>query len=1528
MTAEWDALRTLAKVEVGAAVAAQAYDLLGLVFGDLKRANAPPAPLSEAEACEETVHVAQFWRRMRFWHHVQALLVVGGLFLATISIENGVEVRAQGGAVLLAYLLLLPMALRALAPRFRGASRWRAICCIFSVSFFMSLGELFRYAFGAPFSTKDWAQLANFALLFCLSGSLPGQPARIATSGGALALTLEDTEPEDGEALPSTVPVAETMSIANSPLGQLFFVHFLRLVRATQRHGFLRAIDVPIMGHAMQAESLSVKARILLHRFLPAASAALYQDESPRAALAEAPARIGLWSRETRGLMAVLFLANTGYFLMMFTLTIVSVLFYYAPSFFANRIFTVLETEEKLVELPVDTLKRALPWVLGLFLTVIVSSTVQGQLWSILEAQLNVRITTQLSTLLYDKTLNRRNETRANEEGPSSSSQVLTLHLVDLKRVTTMLFDLFMLTNVPFELALGGYFAYRILGVSAIVGLASTLILIPLISIVSKRFSHANEQLMAARDKRMGLLNECFLGIRMIKSQAWERRFDERIQKPRTEELNQQRWTFVLESCLSIILEVNPLLVTVVALSYYTLVLHETLTPKIAFTSLAVFSELRWTLTMLPSSLTNIMQAMVSLRRICEFLLRDQVAPSPTGGADEPPKDAPRPTVAFEKATVSWPAEAGAANVFALHDLSVDFAPGRNLICGRVGAGKSLLLHALLHEAEVRSGKVVCPRSPFDGIPFDAATREAALDALNTDRWLRPDLVAFAPQTPYLMNTTLRENILFGLPLGNAKRYQAVLEACSLRGDLQQLEHGDMTDVGENGTELSGGQKARVALARAVYSRASILLLDDVLSAVDAHTAKHLAERLLAGPLIEGRTLLLVSHNVQLVGPQMDKVVYLEDRRIAFDGSGPAFLNSTHFNGLLEAKDEDEEPSEKQPEDAKLSEHGGKSRAHEHRERGSIAWRVWEAYVQASSGWSLCIVTMLLFAASSLWDLVNNAWLRDWSATIGKSTHASAWWLSWYVVLVVTGILFGVLRWVGIYTMSLLASRRLFDKMLWRTLRAPLRFHDMMTRGRLLNRFGQDLEVLDSKFARAIADVVIRVTQLLTTCIALYIVSGWRFVLALLLLTPLYTTLSKWYIATARDLQRLTSTSRTLVVNSFGNAVHGVTVLRAFGAQQRFTNEMYAVLDNNNRYIWWTNQGSRWISQMFNLISSVLVLGSCLMILLEQDVDAPAADFSITFLIDLNFNILILMRMYTIFQTSGVAVERVFEFADTIDQEAAEICEPRPSADWPEHGKIVVRDLCMRYAPGLPDVLRHVSFEVRPGTKLAVVGPTGSGKSTLANAFLRFVESHEGSITIDGVDIAQVGLTDLRSRLQIVPQDPVILSGTLRSVLDVLGEFTDEQLLEALRTVHLVDGPSSQFANLDFSIAESGTNLSQGQRQLLCLARAILRRSRVVLFDEASSSIDYDTDMRITEVIHEAFCDSSVLTIAHRLRSVIAYDQVLFLDRGSAVEIGEPHVLLQNKQSRFFQLCQSAGPAELAYLLDAAGAARKKRAQN
>ena len=1457
------------------------------------------------------VNEQTFWRRVYFLQWVFIILGALGVWVTAWTCPNN-------STLFLPFLLQVIWVYSAYNPGSISLDvRWRTIYSVFFITLFFVVCELFRGAFGYHLTTGHWINIALLTTICGLAGTAPGMPHYEVFGGKVVEVANREQERDelDEEALSTNVmQVAPCEAMNNSMIGVLFFTHVFTLIKTVWRYGKLGSLDVPVLGPELHAETLAMNMQqnLQLEQLKVGSNHSGHQDElaedeesnecTPLLRDSSHSSESSIVSPHARRLIFSFVRANAFQFLILFILTAVSVITYYAPAFFANRIFRVLESDIASKETPAQTLRRALPWVLGLFITIITSSTLQGTLWSLMEGSLTVRLTTQLSMLLFNKTMNL-----APAGHSSSTGQVFTLQLMDVDRIVSATFHLCALLTSPLELILGGYFLYRVLGISALIGLSTSIFIMPLVVLLCRALHTSNVRLMGARDKRMSLLSECFLGIRMIKAQAWESVFDERVGNTRKDELHAQKTTFVFETLMSSILEVNPLLLTFVALTCYTQVFQQVLMPSVAFTALALFTELRWVFLLLPRAAISLLQTFVSADRIATYLLNPEVAPSPISCILVKPEAS---TLRLVDATLTWPTNDEAP--FALRNVNATFSPGITLVCGRVGAGKTLLLHGLLQEARILAGYVDCPRSPRSGVPYDVQSKTAALQTLNTPQWLRSDLVAYAPQVPFLLHTNIRENILFGLPMGDGKRYQATLDACGLGPDLQELKHGDLTDVGENGTELSGGQKARIGLARAVYSRARVLLLDDVFAAVDARTCQHIITRLMrSGSFLDGRTVVLVSHNVQQVYQAVDCIVYLDNGGISFHGNPQDFLESDHFAGWQQ--DREEETHEETPPPPHLATQGTKRTA-EHREKGGISGRVWLAYIHACSGWSLSLLTMLLFALTNLWDLVTNMWLRDWSASEGR-THTNAWWLSRYGGLLAIGIFFGVLRWIGIYTMSLRASRKLFDQMIWRTLHAPLHFFDIMTRGRLLNRFGQDLEVLDTKFATAISEVAIRVTKLLATAIALYMVGGTGFVLALLALLPVYAGMAHVYMIMARDLQRLNATSRSLVMATLTHVVHGVHVIRAFGAQDHFEIEMMGTLDNYNRFVWWAAQGGRWISQMFNLTSSFLVLISCFIVLLQPNTQPASIEFSLTFLIDLNFVLLILMRMYTQLQVSAVAVERVFEFTDSIEQEASAMAETRPPTDWPQKGHIVVQDLVLRYSSDAPDVLKKISFDAPPGSKLAIVGPTGSGKSSLFQALQRLVEPRSGRVIIDGQDLSKIDLHDLRSRLYFVPQDPVILSGTLRSVLDVMNEFTDEEIYASLRAVRLVADDRTSFTNLDMPIGENGNNLSLGERQLLCVARALLHKSRVVLFDEASSSIDHTTDSLLTQCIHDVFKDSTVLTIAHRLRTVIGYDRILFLHQGRIVETGTPAALLSDKTSHFYRLCKKTGSSELQHLI-------------
>ncbi|GAA6039699.1 hypothetical protein JCM8097_001359 [Rhodosporidiobolus ruineniae] len=1388
---------------------------------------------------------------------------------------------------------------------------------------------------------------------------------------------------------------------------------------------------------------------------------------------------------------------NRPLFIIQASLSVLNAGLYYLPAFFLQRLVAFLE------ERPPPGETRSMQWgyvyCIGLFASAVFEAIVSGQLWFVSNSILATRIRVQLNTLIFSKTLLRKDvsgvsapsnsnsnskpssdadgsegsdeddEDEDEKKNPTfkSKSSITNLFSVDADRVSDFAVWSFSVYDAPVEILIGTLFLYSLIGYAALLGISVAVVFLPLNNWTSKGFTTTQDKLMATRDRRVGLMNEVLGSIRMIKFYAFEKPFEERVVKARADELHQLRNNFLLEVCFSGIWSISPILCVLISFWAYTspLLMNQELTPSTAFASLAIWNELRFSLNVIPDVLQSALQCLVSLRRIEAYLRMpeiDHLAQSSSSSSapddgDDTLVDVPQaeePPVAFQGATVTWPRNAedeedsqagddaasertSAPKAFELQDVEVEFPKGElTLVCGRLGSGKTLLLLSLLGEVDVLSGTVSCPRSSPSAIALPSLDWDAYL---TPDNWTAPHQTAFVPQQAWLQNTTLRNNITFGLPY-RERRYRAVLKACSLESDLKLLEDGDQTEIGEKGINLSGGQKARVSLARAVYSRASLLLLDDVLSAVDAHTATHIYKECLKGPLLAGRTVILVSHHVQLTAPGAKLVVELDNGRVKFAGSSEDYLQSDSFKAVAgddkegadeptsprfntavlpstspskptvkpaqpakplpksfaaivaestpnasstevsSASEDDDESSSEDEQDPQIDGPEGKLDAaasgktgngtaagegaggskkkqvevvepagassaagagetdteaeaeterkprklieEEGRAVGHVEWGVWRLYLGLCGGvlfWGVFVAT---FGGTRLADVAQSAWLAKWAGDEAK-THSVSYYLAIYACLSLLAVIIETLQGLVLYYGTLRASAKLHHRLLHAILRAPLRFFDTQALGRIQNRFAKDLESIDSALPDHVGRTIEYGLGVITTLVVISISSP-TFLIGFAILSIAYYQQARLFSYSAREFRRLDSVTKSPLFSIYSEAIAGVAVIRSFGASARFMALMLERTTRNVNYyylLWCTN---RWLSMRYSLLSAVVVgLTGYVLIAAGNKVDAALAGFTLTFSLNIANELLFLVRRWTQLELAMVGVERVKEFAE-IKQEAAEIVEPRPPAHWPQ-GQIDVRNLEIRYAPELPSVLHDLSFSIKAGEKVGIVGATGCGKSTLASSFFRFVEATSGAIVIDGIDISKIGLLDLRSRLTIVPQDPVILSGSLRSTLDMFGAYEDHEIFDALRRVHLIkegEQPDSVeaganrsvFWNLDAEVAEGGTNFSTGQRQLLCMARALLRRNKILLLDEATASTDHETDELITQTIRSEFADSTLLVIAHRLRTIIDFDKVLLLDKGKLIEFDSPAKLIEDPNSRFHALCRAAGKKELAIL--------------
>ncbi|KAJ2368208.1 hypothetical protein H4S01_001716, partial [Coemansia sp. RSA 2610] len=893
---------------------------------------------------------------------------------------------------------------------------------------------------------------------------------------------------------------------------------------------------------------------------------------------------------------------------------------------------------------------------------------------------------------------------------------------------------------------------------------------------------------------------------------------------------------------------------------------------------------------------------------------------------------------------------------FKLSDITLRFpVGGLSVIVGPTGAGKSSLLAALIGEMSLTQGRIILPTADprvLDAQLQNSKYREvielASQGPVMTD-------IAYVSQEAWLRNATIRENILFGEPY-DAERYEEVLRVCALKPDLRILRAGDSTEIGERGITLSGGQKQRVALARAVYSQRRILLIDDCLSAVDAHTAKHILNECLVGrtQLMRGRTRVLVTHHVSACLPHADFVAALRSGRVALSGSPKELQMMGHFSTEILSLDrgsgsnEDEEDrggdesvnandmtsedtyNERRSQGADADE--GLLVEDEEREQGYVRPAVWFGYMRMCGGWPFWTVVFAFVFINRAAGIMQDYWVRLWmsASSDNASSHAVTYWLGMYILLGMLGTALRLVSMINETVGAQRAARKYHEHLFTRLINAVPRFFDCTPIGRVISRFSRDMRTIDDSILGSITVLIVQITQVGSVFAIISMVTP-PFVVIALAMTVAYALLAVYYLNATRELKRLDSISMSPLLSLFSELITGVESIRAFGAQNQYTMEAMNRVDVHNRPFYMLWAANRWLCARIEFSGCIVSFSTTVLIISSLDkVDAGLAGFVLMYAISFSDYMLWFIRNYSECEISMNSVERINQYL-VLDQEATADKVDYLSSAWPSSGRVEVKDLTVEYVSGAP-VLHNLSFEVKHGEKIGVVGRTGAGKSTLSLAFLRFVEAAKGSIVVDGQDISGVSLDDLRRRITIIPQDPVLFNGTIRFNLDPFSEYPDELIWDALRRAHLVaDQPGGEageasecssleggaqetsgvFTSLDAEIKENGQNLSLGQRQLVAIARALVRRSRLVILDEATASVDFSLDSRIQRTIRgPEFADSTLFCIAHRLRTIIDYDRVLVLDKGQIAEFDTPWNLLQRSEGLFRSMCEKSGEYE------------------
>ncbi|KAL1501387.1 hypothetical protein ABEB36_006715 [Hypothenemus hampei] len=1150
-----------------------------------------------------------------------------------------------------------------------------------------------------------------------------------------------------------------------------------------------------------------------------------------------------------------------------------------------------------------------------------------------------MKIRTAACALIYRKSL-RLSKTAL---GETASGKIVNLLSSDVSRFNVVSVLVHYMWVSPLVTVIVTYFIWSEVGWASMIGILAVFVVVPIQGYMGKLSAIYRKATALKTDERVRLMDEIVSGVQVIKMYAWEKPFAKLIHFARKAELkditksSHVRGVYMAFGLFTMRVALFGTLLAI-ALS------SESITASRVFVIISYLNVISKTMSqMFVRGIAEISEVFVSIKRLEGFMLNDEFDNAQTRSISNK-----NPSINLEELTVKWNSR---TTDNALENINLTIKHEQLLgIIGPVGSGKSSLLQTILGELELVSGKI-----KVNG------------------------RISYASQEPWVFAATLRQNILFGSDY-DKKRYQDVVRACALEKDFEQFEHGDLSIVGDRGASLSGGQKARINLARAVYRDADIYLLDDPLSAVDIHVSKHLYDLCINGYL-SNKTRILVTHQVHHL-KNADHIIILNNGRIENEGTFRQLSQSDNlYAKLLTAEPEtaeEEKPKMQQPEisrkDRKMSMRSMKSLAsamselsipeailaeqdpdsedeetrtkqemniknHEEQSskgkvKGNLLWK----YLMAGENifLVLLVITLYLLAQGAAMgvDYFVSFWVKienykatsslpidipeDYNRTnftnaineVQFEFHAITWdrtiFLEIYGALIISLFAFALARSVLFYKLCMINSQKLHDSIFYSVINAPMRFFDMNPSGRILNRFSKDVGSVDEMLPKAILDASQLVLMAAGSIMLITIVKP-IFFIVVAIIGIISLAISHVYLKSSKNIKRLEGLMRSPVFTHLNATLNGLTTIRAFGAEDILRDEFDKYQDGHTSTSFMFTAASSAFGLYMDLLCFVfitLVTFSFLTFGSNGGSDGSDVGLAITQAISLSTIVQQGLKRSVDVTNQLLSVERVLEYKQLLSEEQPKI--PRtPPCDWPENGEIEFVDMGLKYDETGALILKKLNLTIHPNEKVGIVGRTGAGKSSLIAALFRLAKV-EGSIKIDSVDTKDILLMELRSKISIIPQDPVLFSGTLRYNLDPFEEYSDDVLYRAIKDVELKD-PANIINRLENRVMDRGANYSVGQRQLICLARAIIRKNKILMLDEATANVDPQTDALIQKTIRKKFAKCTVLTVAHRLNTIMDSDKVLVMDSGTMVEFDQPHNLLQNPNSVFYHMVEESG---------------------
>uniref|UniRef100_A0A8K9UHP2 ATP-binding cassette, sub-family C (CFTR/MRP), member 9 n=1 Tax=Oncorhynchus mykiss TaxID=8022 RepID=A0A8K9UHP2_ONCMY len=1124
-----------------------------------------------------------------------------------------------------------------------------------------------------------------------------------------------------------------------------------------------------------------------------------------------------------------------------------------------------------------------------LFLALVLQRTfLQASYYVTIETGINLR-----GAMIYNKIL--RLSTSNMSMGEMTLGQINNLVAIETNQLMWFLFLCPNLWAMPVQIVMGVILLYYLLGTSALIGASVIVLLAPVQYLIATKLADTQKSTLDQSTERLKKTTEILKGIKLLKLYAWENIFCDSVEDTRGKELTSLR-TFALYTSMSIFMNAAiPIAAVLVTFVSHALINKSKPSSSEAFAALALFHILVTPLFLLSTVVRFAVKAMVSL--------------------------IPLYPVQVNGGFFTW-----GSNLSTLSDINICIPTGQlTMIVGQVGCGKSSLLLAMLGEMQTLSGKFCCTSNKINKLDSQHIV-VILVQLFHKNRYS----VGYATQKSWLLNATVEDNITFGSPF-NKQRYKTVIDACSLQPDVDLLPFGDQTEIGERGINLSGGQRQRICVARALYQNTNIVFLDDPFSALDIHLSDHLMqEGILKFLQDDKRTVVLVTHKLQYL-IHADWIIAMKDGSVLREGTLKDIQTHDvelyeHWKTLMNRQDQELEKlivktalERKTLRRAFYSREAKNQEEEEEEEddnmstttsrRSKIPWRVCWQYL--SSGGFLMVFLMVFSKLLKHSVMVAiDYWLAEWTANGDGPVNGTAYddaglpdsyYVPVFIILCGAGIALCLITSLTVEFLGLSAATNLHHNLLNKIIHAPIRFFDVTPLGQILNRFSADTNIIDQHIPPTLESLT-RSTLLCLSAIGVIAFVTPSFLIALIPLAVSFYFIQKYFRVASKDLQDLDDSTQLPLLCHFSETAEGLTTIRAFRHESRFKQKMLELTDTNNTAYLFLSAANRWLEVRTDYLGAVIVLTAAVASIWSSGKNLPSSmvGLGLTYALTVTNYLNWVVRNLADLEVQMAAVKKVNSFLSTESENyEGSMDTTQVPEDWPQHGEIKIQDLCVRYDPLLKPVLKHVNAYINPGQKVGICGRTGSGKSSLSLAFFNMVDVFEGRIIIDGIDICKLPLQTLRSRLSIILQDPVLFSGSIRFNLDPERTCTDDRLWEALEIAQLKNMVKALSGGLDAVVTEGGENFSVGQRQLFCLARAFVRKSSILIMDEATASIDMATENVLQKVVMTAFADRTVVTIAHRVHTILEADLVIVMKRGNILEIDKPETLLENEDGMF-----------------------------